>query len=227
MPQTYAVSGTKDIRPLSVPSYFPVGNMITSQHFCRTDSKLLPVSLCRPGEAGNKCRYTRKNASWRTQPITLISRPFRQCIGATFACYHTLVYITYSGYTASTREHHQLLSCFTEEFYCDNIYIQPFYVRCDRASVRLLSDGGDAYYAANTSTSFFYVLYHRVRSALLLVLPYTLPETSARETQTGMARITLFLVYFVVAAGNRGASPLKQHQHQDVQVRLPQFQELL
>ena len=90
-----------------------------------------------------------------------------------------------------------------------------------------MSDGGDAYYAANTTTSIFYVLYHRVRSALLLVLPYTLPETPARETQIGMARITLFLVYFVAAAGNHGASALKQHQHQDVQVRLAQFKELL
>lgn len=47
-------------------------------------------------------------------------------------------------------------------------------------------------------------------------------STPARETQVSMARITLCLLYLVVAAGNRGASALKQHhQHQDVQVRLP------
>lgn len=40
-------------------------------------------------------------------------------------------------------------------------------------------------------------------------------------------RIILGVVLLAAAVGNCEASALKQHQHQDVQVRLPQFLEII
>ena len=44
-------------------------------------AQILPLSLCRPGEAG---RYMRKKASLRTQPITFNLQTFCQYIGRQF-----------------------------------------------------------------------------------------------------------------------------------------------